>query len=223
MQTLSKERIESTDLIQIDEVSSGECPKIFKDHIERLILNAIDPLTSYKAKRKLTIKAEFLPAEDRQQVGLTLSSSFTLAGKRAKKTSIQVGKRNGAAVASEFASLVDPMDSPEFVESGYENAHSMVTLSNLGGGAVLEKWVLAMEDVAYNILDPNTEATAKRFIRFELEFAPTEDYSMASGSYNVTTQLAALRSVPFSLRFSDGDGNTVIATEQRLEQTSLTL
>lgn len=215
MQRFGNTSIESTDLIPLHQLSNGECEDIFKENIERLLLNAIDPSTSSKGKRKFTLKVEFKPTEKRREVDVTLSSSFNLVGKKPVKTRIMVGRRDGHVVAAED-SAIELADEPVITESGYDKAHLMTSLASLGGGALAEKWALAMEEVAYNIIDPNTNPTDKRAIIFFLEFNPSEDRSFASGQFNVTTQLAPLSGVPFSFRFSDGPENTLIVTEQRL-------
>ena len=50
-----------------------------------------------------------------------------------------------------------------------------LTLANLCGGAIQEKMDRAIEKVARNILDPNTDPKKKRSITLKLIFQPDED------------------------------------------------
>ena len=53
--------------------------------------------------------------------------------------------------------------------------NEILTLANICGGAVQEKVNRALEKVAENILDPNTDAGKKRTITLKITLKPDED------------------------------------------------
>lgn len=213
--------VESADLIRIQELADGKANAFFATAFEKAVLNAVDPSTSHKAKRGLTIKFAFKPEEDRSMVAIAIGCTPRIAGKKPKTTKIMVGQRSGSVAASEFQKIPDTDAPIEETESGYDSVTSYVSLANLGGGVIPERWQQAMEEVAYNILDPNTEPEDLRTITVTIAFTPTEERGMANGSVSVVTKLAPLRSIPFSLNFSHVEGSVLGVREHRLEQTSL--
>lgn len=66
-----------------------------------------------------------------------------------------------------------------------------INIETLAGGAFTEKLNEALLEVAKNIQDPNTEATAKRGITVTIKFAPQKNRSVVNTSIAVTTKLAA--------------------------------
>ncbi|MDJ0702815.1 MAG: hypothetical protein QNJ46_05995 [Leptolyngbyaceae cyanobacterium MO_188.B28] len=213
--------IESADLVRIQEIADGEASKFFASAFERAVLNAVDPSTSHKAKRGLTIKFSFKPEQDRNMVAIAISCTPRIAGEKPKTTKIMVGQRSGAVAASEFQKVPDANAPVKYEESGYKSVTSYVSLSSLGGGVIPERWAQAMEEVVYNILDPNTDPEEARSITVILAFTPTEERGMANGHVSVVTKLAPLKPIPFSLNFSHVEGTVLGVREHRLEQTSL--
>ena len=68
----------------------------------------------------------------------------------------------------------------------------VLTMATLCGGAVQEKVNRALEKVARNILDPNTEAGKKRTITLKITLKPDEDdREDVEVSADVTYQLAS--------------------------------
>lgn len=66
-----------------------------------------------------------------------------------------------------------------------------INIETLAGGAFTEKLNEALLEVAKNIQDPNTEATAKRGITVNIKFVPQKNRSVVNTSIAVTTKLAA--------------------------------
>lgn len=64
-----------------------------------------------------------------------------------------------------------------------------ITLYNLLGGALDARFLDALEEVAKNIDDPNTEPTAKRELLVKLTFKPSEQRTSAALKVDVVTKL----------------------------------
>lgn len=64
-----------------------------------------------------------------------------------------------------------------------------ITLYNLVGGALDAQFLEALENVARNIDDPNTEPTAKRKLVVTLTFTPSEQRTSAQLHCEVVTKL----------------------------------
>ena len=75
------------------------------------------------------------------------------------------------------------------------NVQSNINLETLAGGAFTEKLNEALMQVAENIQNQNTDATAKRVITVNIKFAPNKSRQMVSTSISVTTKLAATEAI----------------------------
>ena len=76
-----------------------------------------------------------------------------------------------------------------------QKPQSNINLETLAGGAFAEKLNEALMQVAENIQNPNTEATAKRGITVNIKFAPNKSRQMVSTSISVQTKLAATEAI----------------------------
>lgn len=65
-----------------------------------------------------------------------------------------------------------------------------INIETLAGGAFTEKLNEALLDVAKNIQDPNTDATAKRGITVNIKFVPQKNRSVVNTTISVTKKLA---------------------------------
>ncbi len=65
-----------------------------------------------------------------------------------------------------------------------------INVETLAGGAFTEKLNAALHQVAKNIQDPNTAATAKRGITINIKFVPQKNRNVVNTSISVTTKLA---------------------------------
>ena len=72
---------------------------------------------------------------------------------------------------------------------------SNINLETLAGGAFTEKLNEALMQVAENIQNQNTDATAKRGITVNIKFAPNKTRQMVNTSISVTTKLAATEAI----------------------------
>lgn len=84
------------------------------------------------------------------------------------------------------------------------------SLDSLLDGAVAELYTRAMQEVAVNVLDPNTKATAKRKVIITLEIAPNEMRDIADMNVSIKTSLAPHANVSGRLLFDrDKSGKAV--------------
>ena len=74
-------------------------------------------------------------------------------------------------------------------------ATSKINLETLAGGAFAEKLNEALREVAENIQNPNTEATAKRGITVTIKFAPNKNRQMVNTQISVSTKLAPTEAI----------------------------
>lgn len=73
-----------------------------------------------------------------------------------------------------------------------------LTLANLGGGAAIEKAQEELSRLVANVLDPNTEATAKRSVTVTITVKPDRDRGF--GEVEVSTSAKLAPSVAFVTR-----------------------
>lgn len=76
-----------------------------------------------------------------------------------------------------------------------QNPQNNINLETLAGGAFAEKLNEALMQVAENIQNQNTEATAKRGITVNIKFTPNKTRQMVSTSISVSTKLAAAEAI----------------------------
>ena len=84
-----------------------------------------------------------------------------------------------------------------------------VTLKNLAGGILEEKFAAAMKQVVANISDPNTEAKFVREITLKIKIKPNENREVAVYDASCTTKLAntkAYQSVVFISAEENNEG-----------------
>lgn len=74
-----------------------------------------------------------------------------------------------------------------------------LNISELSGGAVLEKINQELEKVILNIADPNTDAKKKRKLKLELTFAPDASRQASQLSCLVTSTLAPFEPIETAL------------------------
>lgn len=72
---------------------------------------------------------------------------------------------------------------------------NFINLEEMAGGALAEKINQALEDVARNIQDPNTDPKAKREITVKLKFAPNKSRNVTNTSISVSTKLAPTEAI----------------------------
>jgi len=86
-------------------------------------------------------------------------------------------------------------------------------IADLMGGAVSERFKVALDDVLRNIHDPNTDAKKKREITIKLTISPSKDRSTADFSLNVRPTLAPPMTLSSTVMITRDDSGNVTATE----------
>ena len=76
-----------------------------------------------------------------------------------------------------------------------KQAENCINLEELAGGAFAEKVNEAIMQVAENIQNPNTDATARRKVKVVLTFAPSKTRQMVNTTIAVTTKLAPTEAI----------------------------
>ena len=72
---------------------------------------------------------------------------------------------------------------------------NFINLEAMAGGALAEKINQAMEEVARNIQNPNTNPTAKREITVKIKFSPNKSRNVSNTSIAVSTKLAPTEAI----------------------------
>jgi hypothetical protein len=97
---------------------------------------------------------------------------------------------------------------------------SVVTLSTLAEGAVLELFQAELNKVLDNIADVNTDPEAKREISIKVRIAPNEKREMADVVVDVTSKLGSFKPVSTLMYLAKHRGENV-AVEHNPKQLSL--
>jgi len=87
------------------------------------------------------------------------------------------------------------------------------TLEQLAMGAVMEAFDYELQNVVENILDPNTEAKAKREITIKLKVKPNEHRNMADVEAHTASKLAPARPIETTLLFDRDKQGKPLAAE----------
>lgn len=83
-------------------------------------------------------------------------------------------------------------------------------LSTLAGGAVAERFVIEMQKVLDNIMDPNTSVKKKRKLQLTFTFDCNEDRDISNVAIETKTTLAPAASIGTKILMDrDGKGNAV--------------
>jgi hypothetical protein len=77
-----------------------------------------------------------------------------------------------------------------------------LSIENICGGAVSERFERELHEVLKNISDPNTDAEQKRTITLEFQFKPFPDRSGAQVLFSCKGKLAAAEGVAGSVFFA---------------------
>lgn len=76
-----------------------------------------------------------------------------------------------------------------------QKSQNRINLEKLASGAFAEKLNEALQEVAKNIQNPNTEATTKRGITINIKFTPNKTRQLVDTQISVTTKLAATEAI----------------------------
>lgn len=95
-------------------------------------------------------------------------------------------------------------------EKKLTNKNIKIQLSKIGDGALEERFAHEMQRIADNIMDLNTEATKKRKIKIDVDFAPNQNRDSIDVSFTVKSTLAPEMSVGTTLLVGRGAKGTVV-------------
>ena len=126
--------------VELQNLVGGQLQEKFEHAFEKVLENLQDPNTSFKVKRGITIKLDFVQNEKRDDVLVSVDVSEKLAPQAGMKTSFSIGKdlQTGEIYAEEYGkqikgqmNLFDIMD-PETGEVIEQNqnidSHKVVDL-----------------------------------------------------------------------------------------------
>jgi len=102
--------------------------------------------------------------------------------------------------------------------------HEIVSLEQLGGGAVSEMFGSELEKAIRNIADPNTDAVKKRAITLKVSMKPNKDRNLCEVEISCDSKLAPVS--PFQTAMFvgvDHKSGEAKATEYYPEQMGLTV
>lgn len=100
------------------------------------------------------------------------------------------------------------------------NYDETLTIENICGGAVDERFRREVAEIIKNICDPNTPAEQKRTITLEFQFDPYKDRSGSSVTLICKSKMAAIEPVDGSVHFAK-DGFGIKAYAHNPNQTKL--
>lgn len=88
-----------------------------------------------------------------------------------------------------------------------------LSFSTLAGGGVEEKLQFALDEVAANIADPNTDAKKARKVTMTLTLKPNENRMVAEMNIEVKTSLVAPASISTTLLIDRDEKGRAVAAE----------
>lgn len=83
-------------------LGAGVAEELFKQELEKVLLNILDPNTEAKSKRSISIDITFLPGESRTDCAVGIQASSKVASFRGAGATIFVGMKHGKAVATTY-------------------------------------------------------------------------------------------------------------------------
>lgn len=95
-----------------------------------------------------------------------------------------------------------------------------ITLSNIGGGAAVEKFEDEFRKVIANIMDPNTPASAKREVTIKVSIKPSVDRAFGPVTVSASSKLAPVRGYSTVAHFGM-DGDEPVAFEDDPKQLTV--
>ena len=90
-----------------------------------------------------------------------------------------------------------------------------INLEDFAGGALSERFNLALQEVLENLQDPNTSYTAKRKLTINLDFVTNESREITSVDIVAKTKLCPAKAITTSLMMDINCEGEVIASEYK--------
>jgi len=101
-----------------------------------------------------------------------------------------------------------------------EQKTEIVSLASISGGAVVERFDLALQEVLNNIIDPNTDAKKARTITLKFTVKPDEDREVCTVSIGSETKLAPISQLNTHI-FVGMDKGKGVACERSVKQSNM--
>jgi cell division protein FtsX len=83
-------------------IAGGAALELFEHELSRVLANIADLNTNAGPQRAITIQVQFKPAETRESSEITLQVTSKLAGIKAVRKEVYLGKQDGQHVAMQF-------------------------------------------------------------------------------------------------------------------------
>lgn len=96
-----------------------------------------------------------------------------------------------------------------------------VSLATVGGGAGIERFDHALQQVVNNILDVNTDARKERSVTLKITFKPTESREMGAVSIDVNPKLAPVSAFKTQVFLGTDATGKGMACEMDINQMNL--
>jgi hypothetical protein len=96
-----------------------------------------------------------------------------------------------------------------------------VSLATVGGGAAIERFDIALQQVINNILDVNTDARKERSVTLKVTFKPTEKRDMGAVSVDVVPKLAPVSAFKTQVFLGTDATGKGMACEMDINQMNL--
>jgi len=96
-----------------------------------------------------------------------------------------------------------------------------LTLENICGGAVSERFHRALSAILKNMRDPNTPAKAKRTLTLEFNFSPHADRCGAGVAFSIKEKLAGDEAVEGNIYMAQGQSGELKAYPRDYRQEML--
>jgi hypothetical protein len=93
-----------------------------------------------------------------------------------------------------------------------------VSLSNIDGGAIIERFDYELKKCLENVMDPNTDSKKKRSITLKITLAPSEDRDFANAEIKCESTLAPLSSLSAQLYIGRDIDGSAIAKQANFKQ-----
>lgn len=102
--------------VGLDTIADGAALELFEHEVAKIAMNIFDKNTSPIVARSLTLKFDFKPDENREEVKVTVSAKTSLAPIKGYTKTVHAGKHNGKpALFGTDTRQIDLFDAPEGV------------------------------------------------------------------------------------------------------------
>lgn len=102
--------------VGLESIADGVAKELFEHEVAKIAANIFDKNTAPITERTLTLKFQFKPDENREEVKVTVSAATKLAPIKGYTKTVHAGKHNGKpALFGTDTRQIDMFDAPEGV------------------------------------------------------------------------------------------------------------